>query len=202
MAAFMRAHPHLELRLNVSNRDGTVDILRDYAVDLAIMGRPPRDFEVEATPFGFHPLVVIAPPDHRLARHRGIPRVALQSERFLIREIGSGTRTAFEATFAGFTSDSRPGMEMSSNETIKQAVMAGLGVALISGHTVAAELADGRLVALDIVGLPIMRHWFVVRRADRTLSSAAAAFFAFLRDSGAAFLPPPGLFSGTEQPAG
>jgi DNA-binding transcriptional LysR family regulator len=87
-------------------------------------------------------------------------------------------------------------MEIGSNETIKQAVMAGLGIALISGDAIAAEIADGRLVTLDVVGLPIMRQWFVVRRLDRTLSTAATAFFSYLRDGGASFLPSAGLFPG------
>src|SRR5690606_21691631 len=113
---------------------------------------------------------------------------ALAGERFLIREEGSGTRSAFDTFFAGVqVTGLRPGTEIGSNETIKQAVMAGLGIALLSGDAIAAEIADGRLVTLDVVGLPIMRQWFVVRRLDRTLSTAAAAFFAHLREDGASF---------------
>jgi DNA-binding transcriptional LysR family regulator len=194
MAAFTRMHPHLELRLNVGNRGVVFEALRDYTVDLTITGRPPEDIDVEATAFGKHPLVVIAPADHAMAKRRAIPREALAGQRFLIREPGSGTRAAFEATFGSLGAGLTTGMEIASNETIKQAVIAGLGIALISGHTVAAEIADGRLVALDIVGLPVMRDWYAVRRSDRTLSNAAAAFFTFLRESGAEFLPPPMLF--------
>ena len=195
MAAFMGSHPHVEIKMSVGNRDAIIDALSEYSVDLAIMGRPPRDFEVEAMPIGLHPLVVIAAPDHPLAGKRNVPRRALAGERFLIREEGSGTRAAFDAFFAEVAvTGQRPGTEIGSNETIKQAVMAGLGIALISGDAIAAEMADGRLVALDVPGLPIMRQWFVVRRSDRTLSTAAAAFFAFLRESGARFLPSAGLF--------
>jgi DNA-binding transcriptional LysR family regulator len=124
-----------------------------------------------------------------------VPKRALAGERFLIREEGSGTRSAFDNFFAGMqVTGLRPGMEIGSNETIKQAVMAGLGIALISGDAIAAEIADGRLVTLDVVGVPIMRQWFVVRRTDRTLSTAATAFFSYLREGGAAFLPSAGLF--------
>ncbi|MGV8840859.1 MAG: LysR substrate-binding domain-containing protein [Bauldia sp.] len=195
IASFMKTHPHVEIRMNVGNRDWVVEALAEYSVDLAIMGRPPRDFDVEAVPFGPHPLVVIAPPDHALAGRPRVPKRALAGERFLIREEGSGTRSAFDNFFAGMqVTGLRPGMEIGSNETIKQAVMAGLGIALISGDAIAAEIADGRLVTLDVVGVPIMRQWFVVRRTDRTLSTAATAFFSYLREGGAAFLPSAGLF--------
>lgn len=195
MAAFMRAHAPIEVKLNIGNREAIILALRDYAVDLAIMGRPPRDFAVDATPLGEHPLIVVAPPDHPLCGRRGIAKEELVGERFLVREVGSGTRAAFDIFFADIGGrDGAAGIEMGSNETIKQAVMAGLGIALISGHTVAIELADGRLSALDVVGLPIKREWFVVHRADRTMSTAAGAFLDFLRARGAEFLPSPELF--------
>lgn len=194
IAAFMKSHPHVEIKMSVGNRDAVVDVVSEYSVDLAIMGRPPRDFEVEAEPFGPHPLVVIAAPDHPLASRARVPKRALIGERFLIREEGSGTRSAFDSFFAGLAVEGlRPGMEIGSNETIKQAVMAGLGIALISGHAVAAEIEQGRLVTLDVPGLPIMRQWYVVRRNDRTLSTAAGAFYAFLREEGVNFLPSVGI---------
>ncbi|MGD9739337.1 MAG: LysR substrate-binding domain-containing protein [Bauldia sp.] len=197
IAAFMKSHPHVEIRMNVGNRDAVVDALSQYSVDLAIMGRPPRDFEVEAVQFGPHPLVVIAPPDHPLVKKPRVPKRALVGELFLIREEGSGTRSAFDTFFSGMAVEGfRTGMEMGSNETIKQAVMAGLGIALISGHAIAAEIADGRLATIDVPGLPIMRQWYVVRRTDRTMSTAATAFYAFLRERGEEFLPSAVLFGG------
>ncbi len=195
IAAFMHAHPHVEVRLTVGNRGTIIEALRDYRIDLAIMGTPPSDFEVEATAFGEHPLILIAPPEHPLAqpRNRGSrphAKTDLANERFLVREEGSGTRASFEIYMADIPRrEWRVGMEIGSNETIKQAVMAGLGIALISGHTVATELDDRRLASLDVEGLPIRRRWFGVRRADRTLSNAASAFLDFLREEGAAFLP-------------
>ena len=167
------------------------------------MGRPPDDFEVEAIAFGRNPLVVIAAPDHRLAGHNRIPKRILARERFLIREEGSGTRAAFEALFEGLHGKGTPtGMEIGSNETIKQAVMAGLGIALISGDSVAVELADKRLVTLDAPGMPIVRQWNLVRRQDSSLSAAAAAFSSFLQQSGADYLPSQGLLSGRGGNAG
>ena len=202
MAAFMRDNPHVEVRLSVGNRDAIVEALREYQVDLAIMGRPPSDFDVEATSFGRHPLVVIAAPDHPLAGRRRISKRVLARERLLIREEGSGTRAALETFFEGLQVNGTPtGMEIGSNETIKQAVMAGLGIALLSGDSVAVELADERLVTLDAIGLPIVRHWFLVRRSDRSLSAAAEAFSAFLRQSGAGFLPSRELLDRREKPA-
>jgi DNA-binding transcriptional LysR family regulator len=114
---------------------------------------------------------------------------ALAHETFLVRERGSGTRLLMERLFADARVTPRIGMEMGSNETIKQAVIAGLGIAFISAHTVAVELADGRLVALDVVGLPVMRTWFIVNLAKKRLLPSAAALRQFMIDEGHAFLP-------------
>lgn len=189
-AAFLRDHPGVALNLLVGNRGATVASLRDYEVDLAIMGRPPADLSVQAQAFGEHPLVVIAAPDHPLAGRSGLKKADLVKEAFLVREDGSGTRTVFEEFIAGLEiRRPRVGIEVGSNETIKQAVMAGLGLALISAHTVAAEIESCRLTVLDIEGLPIRRQWFVVRRADKALGPAADAFWSFLKEEGARWLP-------------
>lgn len=190
IAAFSRAHAGVEISLLVGNRGGTIASLRDYAIDLAIMGRPPGDFEVEATAFGEHPLVVIAPPDHPLAARKRLSRADLADEPFLVREEGSGTRTVFEEFMAGIAvRRARLGIETGSNETIKQAVMAGLGIALISAHTVSVEVESRRLVVLPVEGLPIRRQWFAVRRADKARGPAAQAFWDFLVATGTEWLP-------------
>jgi DNA-binding transcriptional LysR family regulator len=190
IAAFSQLHPAVEINLLVGNRGNTIETLREYGVDVAIMGRPPGDFPVEAVAFGDHPFVIIAYPNHPLAARRNITRADLAHEAFLVREDGSGTQNVFEE-FMGAIVVKRPrlGIEMGSNETIKQAVMAGLGVALISGHTVATEVEAGRLALLDVRGLPIRRQWYAVRRADRILGPAAAAFRTFLIERGARWLP-------------
>jgi DNA-binding transcriptional LysR family regulator len=189
LAAFARAHPGLEVKLVIGNREEIIDALEQYRVDVAVMGRPPETMELDREVIGDNPHIVIAAPDHPLAGARQIPLAALAAETFLVREPGSGTRTLMERRLAEAKVTPRIGMEIASNETIKQAVMAGLGIAFISAHTVAVEIADGRLVPLDVAGLPIMRQWFVVKRSDRTLLPAAAALHAFLASDGVGFLP-------------
>jgi LysR family transcriptional regulator for metE and metH len=189
LAAFSRAHPRIDIQLSVGNRSETIDALRNYDVDLAIMGRPPGGFEIDQAIIGDHPHIIIAPPDHRLAGRQDIPLEELADEAFLIREEGSGTRALTLRLFANAGFAPRFGMEMGSNETIKQAVIAGLGIAVISAHTVAAELEHGRLVALDVEGLPIMRQWFTVKRQDKRMLPAAEALWKFLSLEGADYLP-------------
>jgi DNA-binding transcriptional LysR family regulator len=190
IAAFVAEHPKLELKFLIGNRDETIGLLRSQEADVALAGRPPADLPIEKAPLGPHPYVIIAPPHHRLAGKAGLKRDALAGEAFLFREKGSGTRSLFDS-FLGDLSvrNAQPGIELGSNETIKQAVMAGLGIALISAHTTAAEIADGRLATLDVEGLPLVRQWFVVHRADRPLSPAARAFVEFAGRRGGEFLP-------------
>lgn len=190
IAGFVGHHPGVEIGLSVGNRGDMVAALRDYAIDFAIMGRPPRDFAIEAETFGVHPLVLVAPPDHPLAGREGLTRADLADESFLVREEGSGTRAVFEEFMNGvMIRRAKLGIDSGSNETLKQAVMAGLGIALLSGHTVAAEVESGRLILLDVQGLPIRRDWYAVRRADKVLGPAAAAFWEYLVQEGASFLP-------------
>ena len=190
LAAFVAEHPKLELKFLIGNRDETLSLLRSQEADVALAGRPPADLPIEKALLGPHPYVIVAPPQHRLAGGRALKRDLLSGEAFLFREKGSGTRSLFDY-FLGDLSvrQAQPGIELGSNETIKQAVMAGLGIALISAHTIAAEVADGRLVTLDVEGLPIVRQWFVVNRADRPLSPAARAFVEFAGRRGGEFLP-------------
>jgi len=189
LAAFMRSEPGVEIRLKVGNRAEILTALRDLDIDIAVMGRAPEDFPVERAVIGAHPHVVIAPPEHPLAAARGIGLARLGGETFLLREAGSGTRDLLRSLLAAAGLDPGLGMEMGSNETIKQAVMAGMGIALLSAHTVAAELAEERLVALDVVGLPVLRQWFVVRSRDKRLLPAAQALWDHLVAHGADFLP-------------
>ena len=188
IARFLQAHPGVNVRLQVDNRDAVVRTLAGNDVDLALMGRPPGELDLVAAPFAEHPHVVIAPPDHPLARRRRVEVEALAAETFLVREVGSGTRTAMERFFQERGVPLRVGMEMPSNETIKQAVMAGLGLAFISMHTNALELSVGALALVRARGLPVMRQWNVVHRADKRLSPASEAFKAFVLEHGRGFL--------------
>jgi DNA-binding transcriptional LysR family regulator len=190
IAAFSRENPKIEISILVGNRAEIVAALRDYSIDIALMGRPPLDFAIKSEIFGPHPQVVIAPPDHPLAQKCSIDKSELGNESFIVREQGSGTRNVYDYFFDGIVvRQPRVRVEIGSNETIKQAVMAGLGLTLISAHTIEAEVADGRLVILDIKGLPIIRQWFVVHRADRVLTAPAHAIWDFVLKEGGRFLP-------------
>jgi len=157
--------------------------------DVAVTGRPPDGIEVESALIGDHPHVLIAPVDHPLARRRAIDPKLIANETILVREPGSGTRQLTERFLARAGVKPKIGMEIGSNETIKQAVIAGLGIAFISAHTIEAEIEDGRLAMLDVVGLPEMRKWYVVRPAAKRLMPAAAALRNFLVSEGHASLP-------------
>ncbi|MDX2288737.1 MAG: LysR family transcriptional regulator [Hyphomicrobiaceae bacterium] len=188
LGAFKRTMPRLDLRLIVVNRGDVLKALASFGVDLAIMGRPPEDIPVESVVLGDHPHVIIAAAQHPLAGRRKMGIDSLAGETLLLREPGSGTRILTERVF-GDAANLKTAIEIGSNETIKQAVMAGLGIALISGHTIAAELELERLAILDIVGLPIVRQWHVVRHRDKRLLPAADALWRFLEREGRSFLP-------------
>ncbi len=189
LAAFARAHPGIDIELIIGNREDTIAAFRDGRLDVAVMGRPPEGVEVESALIGDHPQVIIAPPDHALAATRAIAPGEIAGETLLMREHGSGTRLLAEQFLEQYGIKPRIGMEIGSNETIKQAVIAGLGIAFISGHTIASEIEDGRLVILDVNGLPEMRQWFVVRPATKRLMPAAGALRDFLVAEGRRFLP-------------
>jgi LysR family transcriptional regulator, low CO2-responsive transcriptional regulator len=189
LAAFARTHPGIDIELVVGNREDTIAAFKSGRLDVAIMGRPPEGVEVESALIGDHPQVVIAPPDHPLAKRRSISPHEIAGETILMREIGSGTRLLAKDFLARHGIKPRIGMEIGSNETIKQAVMAGLGIAFISAHTIAAEIDDGRLAVLDVVGLPEIRQWFVVRLAAKRMMPAARALRDFLVVEGRRFLP-------------
>ncbi|MFC4253017.1 LysR family transcriptional regulator [Sinimarinibacterium flocculans] len=190
VAAFGREYPGIEIRLVVGNRKQIIEALREYRVDLAIMGRPSSEFPTEHRTLGEHPMVIAAAPEHPLASRERIALAELASERFLVREPDSGSRTVYEL-LADRISPDRPriAMEIDSNETIKQAVIAGLGIALISAHTIESELKARRLVVLNVEGLPIRRHWLLVRRADHSLGPGAHSFWDFMLREGQGLLP-------------
>lgn len=190
IAGFRKEFPEIDIKLLIGNRAETIAKLKGHVLDVALMGRPPPDLAVEAKVFGDHPLLIVAPPGHPLADARDIPKARIAQEHFIIREPGSGTRISFERFLGAIPGRlDEPGTEMDSNETIKQAVMAGLGVAFISAHTVAFEVEAGRLAVLDVVGMPIRRQWYWVTRSDRVVTPAIGAFQDFLGRKGAVFLP-------------
>jgi DNA-binding transcriptional LysR family regulator len=190
MAAFQKQYPDIRMELSVGNREETIAALAEHRLDLALMGRPPRNLPVDSVVFGDHPLVIIANEHHPLAHKRHIKKAELAGEHFLIREAGSGTRISLEIFLADMPAKlEQLGTEMTSNETIKQAVMAGLGIAFISAHTIELEVQVGKLVILDVEGLPIRREWFSVWRQDRVFTPAMQTFNLFLSRKGASHLP-------------
>jgi DNA-binding transcriptional LysR family regulator len=188
LAAFMKEHPGVQPKLIEGNRQDLADALHHNELDIAIMGRPPRELDTVAEAFAPHPQGIVASSLHPLAQSREIAIPELAREPFIIRESGSGTRLTMEALFREWHISPPILMQMTSNDSIKQAVLAGLGIAFMSLHTVADELHSGRLVALQIDQMPLMRQWHVVRLSQRVLSPAAEAFRHFILESGADFL--------------
>ena len=155
-------------------------LLARNEIDLVIMGRAPETIECSATAFATNPLGIISAPEHPLSRRRHAPLSILNDQDFVVRESGSGTRQSMERLFAEHGINPHIVMEMPSNETIKQAVMAGMGLSFLSLRTIRHELASGHLVLLDIQGLPIVRHWYVTHLASKRLSPAASVLKSFL----------------------
>jgi len=188
LSEFAPAYPEVTIKFVVGNREEIIQQLASNEIDMVIMGRPPRELVTVAEPFAKHPLVIVASPDHPLASKRRIPLQRLGAENFIIREEGSGTRASMEHVFAKKGVTIRASMEVGSNETIKQAVMAGMGISFISIHTVGLELAAGKLVILNVAGLPLIRDWFVIHLRDKRLSPIATAFRSFLLEHGSAII--------------
>ncbi len=190
LARFHEEHAAIDIRLVVaSNREQLLALMQDGACDLSIMGRPPKEIAARAETFSGHPFVFIASPQHPLVRRRRrIAPAALEAEPLIGRETGSGTRDAMQRWFADHNAEPRITMEMPSNEAIKQAVMAGMGIAFLSLHTIGLELRGGLLAVLPVDDTPVMRRWNVVHLADKVLSPAAEAFRYFVLECGEAHL--------------
>jgi DNA-binding transcriptional LysR family regulator len=185
LAVFAREHPTVEISLDVTNREALLSRLEANIPDLVLMGKPPADLDLIAEPFMDNPLIMIAPPDHPLAGKKKIRITELEGEDFVVREPGSGTRVAMERFFAEQGFVHQKGMELMGNEAVKQGVEAGLGLAVVSVHTVEQELTLNRLVPLHVHGLPIMRRWYVAHRRGKKLSATARSFRDFVLRAGA-----------------
>lgn len=188
LAKFCQRYRGVTVSLNVSNREAVLKQLADNLIDLAIMGQPPENLDIDSESFMENPLVVVAPHNHPLCNERAIPVKRLANETFLVRESGSGTRSAMERFFAAHKIKINKGMETDTTEAIKQAVQAGMGLGIMSQHTAELELETGRLKILDVQGFPIIRYWHVVNRKNKRLSSVANAFREFLLKEADKFL--------------
>lgn len=188
LAEFRREHGGIDVKLAVGNREQLVRMVQSNELDIAIMDRPPKELATRAEPFAAHPHVFVAPVDHPLVAQGRQPVEALRSYAFIMREEGSGTRAALEKFFETARIQPVVAMEMASNETIKQAVMAGMGLSFLSLHTLGLEL-DNRLIAvLDVEGTPVVRAWNVVHMLSKLLSPAAEAFRYFVLERGESYL--------------
>jgi DNA-binding transcriptional LysR family regulator len=189
LARFREQHPGIEVRLEVcNNREEIVGLMQNGSVELAVMGRPPKGWPARAEPFAMHPHVLVTAVDHPFTRLDEVPAEALAGEGFIMREPNSGTRAALDEYLAAHHITPRIAMQMSSNEAIKQAVMSGMGIALLSLHTLALELEHGLIATPVVQGLPVMRRWHVAYSSAKVLSPPAEAFRYFVLEEGEAFL--------------
>jgi DNA-binding transcriptional LysR family regulator len=188
LAEFCRRHERVSVRLTVNNREEIVRQLAENTTDLTVLLRPPENPDMLAEAFAPQPHVIIAAPDHELAGKRRIPLQALAKEAFIVREQGSDTRIAMEELLAESRVRFNVTMEIKSTETIKQAVIAGMGVSFLSAHTIGQEIELGRLAVLDVEGFPVLRKWHIVHHRNKRLPPVAVAFKEFLLQEGAALI--------------
>ncbi len=168
-------------RCEIGNRSAIIERLARNEDNLTVMSMPPRGMDIVSHPFAENPLIIVAPRGHALARSRRIPLSRLAGEPFLMREQGSGTRLAADRFLRERGIRLNVKMEIGSNEAIKQAVAGGLKLSLLSVHTLGPDAAPRSIVALNVEGLPIRRHWYIVHPAGKRLSVIAQTFFAYLK---------------------
>lgn len=188
LADFAALHPGVALDLAVVNRTELLARLADNQVDLAIMTRPPARKEAVSASFSPHPYVFVAHAAHPLARRRRIPLATVLQERFVIRDLGSETRNVMARAFGAAFHRLDVSMQVASTETLKQAVMAGLGVSFLSAHTLALERQAGQLAVLDVQGFPLVLDWYVVHHRGKRLPPVATAFRELLLERGASLV--------------
>jgi LysR family transcriptional regulator, low CO2-responsive transcriptional regulator len=188
LVEFAGQHSGVTLNFGVCNREELLGQLADNRTDLAIMVRPPEEADTLAEPFAPHPYVIVAAPDHPLAKSKRIPVSRLAREPFIVREKGSDTWHSMEEAFGEHLDKLNIAMEIKSTETIKQAVMAGMGVSFLSAHTISRELRAGSLAVLNVQGFPLMLNWYVVHRRSKRLPPVAQAFKGFLMKDGATLI--------------
>jgi LysR family transcriptional regulator, low CO2-responsive transcriptional regulator len=179
LGEFSKLYPGIDVSLRVTNKEQVLASIANNLDDLYLLGQPPEDMAVESTPIMDNPIVVLAAPDHPLAKEKNISLERLAEEPWLMREKGSGTRNAIERSFGASGITIRPRLELGSNEAIKQAILTGLGISALSQHTLTLN-QPGQFAVLDVQGYPILRHWYAIYPAGRVLSVAAQAFLDYL----------------------
>lgn len=185
LSEFHRRHPEVRLKLTVAKRSEVLAMLQEHRLDIAITGYPPSEADLEAASFARHPHCIVAHPGHALAQRRGLVWADLRDADFIFREAGSATRQFLEHLLQSQSIQVKLGMELAGNETIKQAVMCGMGISFLSAHSFQVELEAGLLVVLDVQGMPKQIDWCFVQRRDTVLTGVNAAFRQFVFEEGA-----------------
>ncbi len=181
MARFNEQYPAPSLHFTVTNREGLIELLDNNKSDFVIMGKPPGNSQLTSQEFMANPLVVIAPPEHPLCNHqKSVSLDQLFRFDFILREPSSGTRRAFERFLAAQGRSLKSNMEMNSNDAIIQSVIEGLGLGIVSIHTVANELELGSLKIISARGFPIQRSWYLVQRKGKRLSPLSERFKSYI----------------------
>jgi DNA-binding transcriptional LysR family regulator len=176
---FAKTHPGIDVSLRVTNKEQVLASMAENLDDLYLLGTPPEEIDVVATPIMDNPIVVLAEPGHPLTKEKRLSLHRLAQEPWIMREAGSGTRKAIERLFLTQGLEIHPRLELGSNEAIKQAILAGLGISALSCHTLTLH-QPGQFAVLDAEGFPIQRHWYAVHPAGRQISVVARAFMDFL----------------------
>ncbi len=180
IANFRRKHNNISIALDITNRKQLIDQLQKFEPDIVIMGEPPTRLDLESSILIPNPLVVIAHPEHPLVKQKEIPFADIAQYEFVVREHGSGTRTRIESFFKEQQLEFKSTMEMGSNEAIKHAVIADLGLGIVSLHTIKLELEANKLVILDVENFPLERHWHIIKRREKHLLPAVKSFQKFI----------------------
>jgi len=188
LGKFCQAYPGIKVSLEVTNREHILDRMNHNMDDLYLIGKPPESSELEFQPYLANPMVVVAPADHKLAKKKTIPLSDIADETFIMRERGSGTRIAVEQKFADAGLDLKVGMELGNNESIKQGITGGLGIAVLSLHTLTSGDMN-ELTVLDVQGFPISWQWYVGHPRGKRLSIIARTFIDFMYEEGPLLLP-------------
>lgn len=184
LGPFCQLYPGIDISLEVTNHERILERLSDNQDDVYILSQPPEDYDIKCYPFVENPLVVLAPRHHPLVQEKNIPLSCLNGEPFIMREPGSGTRKAVQKLFEEHKISVKVRLELGSNEAIKQAIVGGLGISVLSRHVLALEGTNGPLAILDVEGFPIERYWYVVYPAGKQLSVIARTFLEYLQNEG------------------
>jgi DNA-binding transcriptional LysR family regulator len=205
LGPFCQRYPGIDVSLTVTNHEYVIDSLANNRHDLYILSQPPEDLDVTVQPFLENPLVVLAWRNHPLASEANIPLKRLAEETFIMREPGSGTRKAIQKVFDDSGLPLKVKLDLGSNEAIKQAIAGGLGISVLSLHTLALEGTNSQLTILDVEDFPIRRYWYVVYPAGKQLSLIAQTFCDYLLNEGKAIAEKiafQGVFSQGRNPDG